>query len=222
MPASLLMIKLALRRALDGSICAAIRARTRASSILSRCTTRCDAPFERRHHEHRLVDEPIVAGFEKQRYDVNEKLSFCRLRFALEGDAANVRMEQCVEPLARAGIAEDDVGKCGSIELAVANDRRPDTGDLTQPVAIWARRPRARSRPCLPRTRRGARRSPRLRFCPLRCRRLDQRARWSRVILEEQAPQPPQQRRAQRRSPPRLRTARSLRAVRRRRAGSRR
>lgn len=48
---------------------------------------------------------------------------------AFQRDAANVRMQQRVEPVAGGGVVKDDVRERSPVQNAVSHDVRPDSGN---------------------------------------------------------------------------------------------
>ncbi len=88
-----------------------------------------DPRFERSDDHDGLIHKAIVAGFKQQRHDVDDRLPRSGMPFAFQRKAANVRMQQRVEPVARDGVVEDDVGERGPVQNAVSYDLRPDSGD---------------------------------------------------------------------------------------------
>ena len=88
-----------------------------------------DPRFERGDDDDGFVHKTIVPRFEEQRHDVDDRLARSGMPLALQREAANVRMEQCVEPLARGRVVKDDVRERGPVQNAVSHDLRPDSGD---------------------------------------------------------------------------------------------
>ncbi len=55
---------------------------------------------------------------------------------AFQREAANVRMQQRIEPVARGGVVKDDVRERGSVQHAVSHDLRPDSRDGQESIAL--------------------------------------------------------------------------------------
>jgi hypothetical protein len=89
-----------------------------------------------RYDDDRLVDEPVVSGFEEQGDDMHDELTGPSPGFALHRETADVGMENRVQTRPRRGIAKHDIRKRGAVEHAAAYGLGENAGDLHEAVTV--------------------------------------------------------------------------------------